>query len=402
MYRSYYKLNSKPFEQNPESGFLWFGERQEEILAALRQGLDEQKGIQLLSGDCGIGKTTLVEKFMAALDDSVLRARIVVLGDDRIELYNAIAKGLGLEKQFTSKVEFLVEFSHFLRKSNDAGKKILLIVDDAQGLGQELLEELRLLSNIEQDGSRLVCTLLVGNSEFVDRLAEPVNNILRKRIGTTAVIQPQGFRWTEEYIRHRLQVAGADEALFTGAAVQLIHSHSSGLFALVNEICECCLKAGCLKESSRIDADFVRACIDQDIAGAGDVPFSESVEKNKTLSRGKGRAQKWLLLGGICLGGGALAFGISSYLLQDKKITDQDVKVPRVEIRSPQEEVRELPESIGVVVVDEDAEPGVLPVEIKEERNETVEVIAVAVVEQPEAEVQKKESIIVIRELVIQ
>jgi hypothetical protein len=281
-------------------------------------------------------------------------------------------------------------------------KKILLIVDDAQGLGQELLEELRLLSNIEQDGSRLVCTLLVGNPEFVDRLAEPVNNILRKRIGTTAVIHTQGFRWTEEYIRHRLQVAGGNDALFTGAAVQLIHSHSSGLFALVNEICECSLEAGGLKELAVIDADLVRECINQNLAGAGGMPFPDDVKESKTLSRGIWGGRKWLLLGGICLGGGALAFGISSYLLQDKKITEQGAKEQFVEIRLPQEEVRELPESMGLVAAAEEIEPRVLPVEMKEETNDTVEVIATTIVEQPEVIEQKKESTIVIRELVIE
>jgi len=395
MYSSYFQIDTAPFAQNPDTDFLWFGKEQERVIAVLREGVREQVGLQLLIGGSGAGKTTLLGEFMAGLGTDVLSARIVVLGDYRLELYNAISKGLGLEKEFGSKVEFLVEFSHFLKKSNESGKRILLVVDDAQGLGQELLEELRMLSNIEHEKERLVCIVLSGNSDFGERIKEPENSILRKRIGGSAVVSPLGNEDVGEYIRHRLQVAGGDERLFTREAVGAIRRQFSGGYAEINEICECCLLAAASKELPAIDADIVEECVSGKKTEAGPGSKGEQVQLS-----GAGGWSKWLLVG---VGGLVAVVALLYFNIPEKESSDKVAVEQSVEVGD---------KSLKRVKVEEPVPPEPLPVRVeqvevakeipKEVENASADGVVDTIVEQPEVEPPHKESKIVIRDLVVQ
>lgn len=253
MYTSFYQLDSKPFENIPDPSFLWLGGKYEEALSILRTGIQKDNGFLLLTGDDGTGKTTLVNGLTEALEADVNWTVISDPSLEKIDFYNAISKGFGIEKQFTSKVQFLIQFSHFLHKADDENKKVLLLVDDCHLLSQEMLEELRLLSNIEKAEKKLINIYYIGRTEFTDVLDLPKNRALRQRISLTPELAPLSFNETDEYIRHRLKVAGGGGTLFSAKAVQVIHDYSEGVPERINIICDRALTDGSVLGENTID-----------------------------------------------------------------------------------------------------------------------------------------------------
>lgn len=260
MYRAFFNLQCKPFEVAPDAAFLWLGEKHREALAGLRYGILENKGFLLFTGEAGIGKTTLVNALLASLHDSVVAAVITDPARERLEFYNAIAAGFGLAREFTSKVEFLLQFSHFLHKSGDEGKKVLLLIDDCQRLSQEMLEELRLLSNIEKADAKLINIFFVGQREFNDTLVQPQNRALRQRLTVKVDLAPFTAEESEAYIDHRLKVAGSTEKIFSTAAVRRIHQYAMGVPRRLNIICDHALVAACVQGRRNIDEKIVEEC----------------------------------------------------------------------------------------------------------------------------------------------
>ena len=260
MYRAFFNLQCKPFEVAPDATFLWLGEKHREALAALRYGILENKGFLLFTGEAGIGKTTLVNALLASLDDSVVAAVITDPARERLEFYNAIAASFGLAREFTSKVEFLLQFSHFLHKSGDEGKKVLLLIDDCQRLSQEMLEELRLLSNIEKADAKLINIFFVGQREFNDTLVQPHNRALRQRLTVKVDLVPFSVEESEVYIDHRLKVAGSAEKIFSNAAVRRIHQYAMGVPRRLNIICDHALVAAFVQGRRNIDEQIVEEC----------------------------------------------------------------------------------------------------------------------------------------------
>lgn len=263
MYTPFYHLDSKPFENNPDPSFLWLGEKHKESLAALHYGILNTSGFLLLTGDAGTGKTTLINALIRSLEKDVEWAVIADPRLERIDFYNTIARGFGIEKQFTSKVQFLIQFSHFLHKADDENKKVVLVVDDCHKLSQEMFEELRLLSNIEKAETKLINMYFVGQRELNDMLAEPKNRTVRQRLTLESELTPLSVNETEDYIRHRLKVAGRVERLFAAKAIQMIHGFSEGVPRRINAICEHALVAGCVQGRQVIDRKSIEECIQE-------------------------------------------------------------------------------------------------------------------------------------------
>lgn len=261
MYRSLYNLNIKPFHTSSDPRFLWLGDKHKEALATLRYGILDNKGFLLLTGDVGTGKTTLINTLVNSLGDDVIVATVLDPGLSRLDFFNYIANAFGMDEYFESKGRFLVQFSTFLHKANAENKKILLIIDEAQRLDDDLLEEIRLLSNIEKQYSKLLNIFFVGQNEFNDTLHKPKNRAVRQRLTLNYNLDPLSRVETEAYITHRLRVAGTEKKIFSSKAVDEIFSCSLGFPRQINIICDLALLSGYVSENIKIGADVIRECV---------------------------------------------------------------------------------------------------------------------------------------------
>ncbi len=214
-----------------------------------------------MTGDAGTGKTILMNALMESLDDNVIRAVISDPNRERLDFYNAIAKGFGIAKAFTSKVQFLIQFSHFLHKADDENKKVLLVIDDCHRLSQDMLEELRLLSNIEKADAKLINIFFVGRGEFNDRLILPNNRAVRQRLTVKVDLASLTAAETEEYICYRLKVAGTEEKLFSAKAIQIIQNYSMGIPKQINIICDHALVVGSVQGKRNLDHKIIEECL---------------------------------------------------------------------------------------------------------------------------------------------
>jgi general secretion pathway protein A len=244
MYRSFYRLTTMPFAKRPDPPFWWVGKKQRSSLAALNQGILEEQGFLLLSGDAGTGKTTLCRVLTEGLDHGVLWTALADPRLERLDFYNAIAAGFAFGGPFTSKVEFLLQIGQFLQQAGTAGKRVLLLIDDSHELSQELLEDLRLLVNIGNDQVKLLNILLVGRQELNHLLEQPKNRAIYQRLTVREEIIPLTGGETAEYLQHRLLAAGAEEKLFTDAAVRAIYTLSGGVPQQINALAEQALMVG--------------------------------------------------------------------------------------------------------------------------------------------------------------
>ncbi|MBW2248856.1 MAG: AAA family ATPase, partial [Deltaproteobacteria bacterium] len=228
--------------------FLWLGEKHKEALATLKYAIIENKGILAMTGDVGTGKTTLINSLIQNLGDDTLVATIYDPSLGVLEFFNIVSNAFVMGRTFHGKGEFLIYFKQFLKEVRAQNKKVLLIIDEAQTISNELLEEVRLLSNLEDEYVRLLNIFFVGQDEFVDILKEYKNRALRQRITLSYYIKPLTLSETESYIRHRLKIAGAKAHIFSSDAVQEIFSFSSGYPRLINIICDHALLSGYVRE----------------------------------------------------------------------------------------------------------------------------------------------------------
>nr|MBL0699256.1 AAA family ATPase [Desulfobacterales bacterium] len=258
MYLAYYNLNVKPFQISPDPAFLWLGETHKEALAILKYGLLDNSGFLLLVGDVGTGKTTLINGFLETLDQSTIVAKITDPGLEVLDFYNFLATNFKMNKSFTTKGDFLVNFIHFLHKANKADKKVLLVIDEAQRLSHEMLEEIRLLSNIEKQDKKLLNIFLVGQNELNATLAETRNRALLQRITTRYDIGPLKKTDIKDYIQFRLSVAGTERVIFNSGAIREIIAFSECYPRRINVICNRALLTGFVKEKDKIDAAIIK------------------------------------------------------------------------------------------------------------------------------------------------
>jgi len=260
MYLSHYKLEAKPFQMSTDPDFLWLGEKHKEALATLKYAVAENKGVLALTGDVGTGKTTLINALIKSLGDDTLAATIYDPSLGVLEFFNIISIAFNMGRTFDGKGEFLIYFKKFLKEVRAQNKKVLLIIDEAQRINNELLEEIRLLSNLEDEHVRLLNIFFVGQNEFIDILKEHKNRALRQRITIRYHIEPLTLSETEAYTRHRLKIGGARARIFSSGAIQEIFSFSNGYPRLINIVCDHALLSGYVREIIIINADIIREC----------------------------------------------------------------------------------------------------------------------------------------------
>ena len=260
MYLSYYKLESKPFQMSTDPDFLWLGEKHKEALATLRYAILENKGILALTGDVGTGKTTLINALIQSLGNDTLAVTIYDPSLQALDFFNIISNAFNMERTFHGKGEFLIYFKQFLKQIRVQNKKVLMIIDEAQRISNELLEEVRLLSNLEDEYVRLLNIFFVGQNEFIDILKEYKNRAFGQRITLSYHIEPLTLRETEAYIRHRLEIAGAKTHIFSSGAIYEIFSFSNGYPRLINIICDHALLTGYVRDNLIITQNIIKEC----------------------------------------------------------------------------------------------------------------------------------------------
>lgn len=260
MYLGHYHLEKKPFDLAPNPTFLWLGEKHNEALSTLKYGVFSDMGFLLLTGDVGVGKTALIHRLISEVDPATIVAFITDPGVSTYDFFRLLNNEYKIEKEFRNKAEFLIEFEKFLRRSDRENKSVLLFVDEAQRLSHKLLDEIRVLSNIERNDRKLINIFFVGQPEFIDLVTGNKNRAIRQRIAINYHIQALNEDETEQYITHRLKVAGAVQPIFTPDAFREIFRLTDGYPRAINILCNHALIEGYASGIQTIDAKTVRKC----------------------------------------------------------------------------------------------------------------------------------------------
>jgi type II secretory pathway predicted ATPase ExeA len=261
MYETFYGLHERPFDLTTNPRFLFLTPRHREALSTLRYGLSAPRGLTVVLGDAGTGKTTVLR---AALNEERRpENRNVLLTNPtltRPEFYEFIARGFGLDDSCVqSKARFLTEFQRDVHERHEAGGLTTLIIDEAQSLPYELLEEVRLLANIETSTVKLLNLVLVGQPELADRLNEQSLRQLKQRITLRAQLAPLDLKETAAYVAGRLRIAGGNVSeILTKSAVLAIHEISTGLPRIINVLADNALMGGFALQIKPVDATVVR------------------------------------------------------------------------------------------------------------------------------------------------
>jgi len=257
MYRRHFGFTVKPFAMTPDPAFLYASRRHAMALTMLEYSLESQAPFSVLTGVIGSGKTTLVRKLLQQLGDQVQVGLITHTHGRFQSIHGWVLSALGITPKDTSDVGLHETLQRSLIQQYAKGGRTLLIIDEAQNLTIEILEELRLLSNINSEKDLLLQILLVGQPELRIKLSHPELRQFAQRVSVFFDLKRLDREETHEYIRHRLTVAGGDPALFRPEAIDLIHARTRGVPRLVNLMCDFALVYGFADRRSEIDAELI-------------------------------------------------------------------------------------------------------------------------------------------------
>ncbi len=259
MYAEFYGLTRPPFEMTPDPTFLFLGEAHREGLATLVYGVQARKGFVLLTGEVGTGKTTLLHALLGQLEANTASAFIFNPRVDPLDFFRLLFDEFGIERPCSTKAEFLLALNRFLIERLEKDETALLIVDEAQNLSPEMLEEVRLLSNLETPSSKLLQIMLVGQPELAEMLEAPELRQLRQRIVLRHHLEPFDEREMDAYIEERLRLAGyTGKGIFGRAARGEIFEITGGVPRLVNIVCDSAMLTGYASGRAVIDAGVIR------------------------------------------------------------------------------------------------------------------------------------------------
>lgn len=300
MYTDFYNLKEKPFNLTPSPRFLYLGESHKKALNLLTYGVIERKGLILLTGEIGTGKTTMVHALLNNIDKTT---QYIYLSNPLLsqkEFIDYLAFSAFKKKvHFKSKADFLFEFEEFLRQCMQDQKNFVLIVDEAHNLSFKLLEEIRLLSNMEFADEKLINIFLVGQPELNKKLGDPSCKSLLQRISSRYHIPPLDFKGTSDYIATRLKIAGAKNGndIFFKSAIKAIHHYSEGYPRVINILADNSLLLGYSKGRKKITDTMVKQCYeDMSLEGSflessQKIPEPSEIKKMKPVHTG--RYWKW-------------------------------------------------------------------------------------------------------------
>lgn len=262
MYCQFYGLKERPFNVTSDPAFFYSSRKHEEVLSHLLYGVTQRKGIIVITGEIGTGKTTLCRFFLDQLKRNTRTAFILNPYFSEIQLLEAIMKDFGISVKTKTRLSFISEFNKFLLSEAELSNNVVLIIDEAQNLKPRQLEQIRLLSNLETEKDKLMQIILVGQPELNQRLALYELRQLQQRIMVRYHLTPLDREEINDYIRHRLSVAGSVNRIkFTDEALEIISDFSCGIPRLINIICDRALLAGFVAETSSMDLDIMKRCI---------------------------------------------------------------------------------------------------------------------------------------------
>jgi general secretion pathway protein A len=260
MYKTFYNLQRAPFEITPDPSFLFPTTRHNEALASLYYGVTAHRGFVVLTGEVGTGKTLILRSLLGLLQRrDVAFALIFNPTLSPVEFMRYIALDFGLQVAGKAKDELIHVLNAFLLQRHQKGLTTILVVDEAHHLSSEVLEEIRLLTNLETSQQKLLQIILAGQPELDQKLDSHELRQLKQRVALRCHLDPLNTIETREYMRRRLQIAGATGAIqiFSGPAIEAVYSHSRGIPRLINTICENALLAGYAKHAATITSEII-------------------------------------------------------------------------------------------------------------------------------------------------
>lgn len=261
MYLGFYNLKEKPFSVTSDPNFLYLSRKHREAISHMQYGIEERMGFLEITGEIGTGKTTVSKALLNTLDEHTKTAFILNSNLSEMQLMEAIVSDFGIQLKNKNKITMLNELNRFLLEQLKRNNNAVLIIDEAQNLKPSMLEQIRLLSNLETEKEKLLQIILVGQPELKEKLASPELAQLRQRIAIRYHMLPLDKDEVEAYICHRLNVAGfTGEGLFSEDALREIYRFSSGVPRLINIICDKALLAGFVSETRLISGDMIKRC----------------------------------------------------------------------------------------------------------------------------------------------
>lgn len=264
MYLEYYNLKEYPFNITPDPRFLYFARHHKEAYDHLIYGIKSRKGFIELTGEVGSGKTTLCRAVLANLGAEVETALILNPSLTETQLLRAMLNDFGIEVSGKDRLAYIEKLNEFLLEKNREDTNVAVVIDEAQNLSPEVMEQVRLLSNLETDQQKLIQIVMCGQPELKKRLARPDLRQLRQRITIRYHISPLSIEETAMYVRHRLWVAGSNNSLcFNPGAVREVYRYSKGSPRLINALCDNALLAGYVARTRVIDIKCIKKAINQ-------------------------------------------------------------------------------------------------------------------------------------------
>ena len=261
MYRQFFGLKEKPFNITSDPNFLYLSRVHKEAFAHLIYGIKERKGFLEITGEIGAGKTTLCRALLNHLDANTKSAFIFNSTLPEMQLFQTILEDFGVCVGRRTKSSMLRLFNNFLLEELSKNNNVVLIIDEAQNLKPQVLEELRLLSNLETEKEKLFQMILVGQPELRDKLKSPNLKQLRQRIGVRFHLTPLSSCEIGEYIYHRLKVAGSNgDISFSEDSLDVIYKYSGGIPRLINTVCDKALLSAYVAETKYIDSAIIDKC----------------------------------------------------------------------------------------------------------------------------------------------
>ena len=279
MYKKMYGFSESPFNMTPNSRFFFQSARHTEALSTLVYAIRERKGFVVITGDVGAGKTTVCRALLNQLDTQTETALVTNTHLSAKDLLFTILDDFGVEYKPGSKARLLAQLNNYLITQIQEDKNVVLIIDEAQNLSASVLEEVRMLSNLETEHEKLIQIILLGQPELKDTLASNRLRQLRQRIAVFYHLPPLGPEDTRAYILHRLRVASSsDRQYFTDEAINLVYRFSQGVPRLINQICDSALLSGYIYGAEMIDEKIMQEVIKES-------PIAQIEEINKKTQK---------------------------------------------------------------------------------------------------------------------